>query len=48
MGSAVEIPVPGSGGGRAAMSQRIRQTVVVLLPVVAFIAVFSDMARRWV
>jgi hypothetical protein len=30
------------------MSQRIRQSIVVLLPVLAFVAAFSDMARRWV
>jgi hypothetical protein len=29
------------------MSQRIRHSVVVLLPVLAFVAAFSDMARRW-
>ena len=30
------------------MSQRIRQSLVILLPVMAFVAAFSDMARRWV
>jgi hypothetical protein len=29
------------------MSQRIRQSVVVLLPVLAVFAAFTDMARRW-
>jgi hypothetical protein len=43
MGSAVEWPVPGTGGGRAVMFQRIRSSLVVFLPaIVALIA-----ARRW-
>jgi hypothetical protein len=45
MGSTVEWPVPGTGGGPTAMSQRIRQWIVVLLPVVAI--AFADIARRW-
>lgn len=45
MGSAVVWPVPGAGGGRTAMLKRIRQSIVVVLPV--FLALFTDFARRW-
>jgi hypothetical protein len=45
MGSGVEWPVPGTGGGRTAMSQRMRQSVVVFLPVAFFLAI--ELARRW-
>jgi hypothetical protein len=39
------MPVPGSGGGRAAMIQRIRQSITALLPVA--LALIGDLARRW-
>jgi hypothetical protein len=45
MGSAVEWPVPGTGGGRTAMPQRIRQSVVVFLPIAFFLV--TELARRW-
>jgi hypothetical protein len=45
MGSAVGMPVPGAGGGRAAMSQRIRQSLFAFLPVLVALAEIS--ARRW-
>jgi len=45
MGSAVEWPVPGTGGGLTVMSQRIREWIVMLVPVVAI--VFTEFARRW-
>jgi hypothetical protein len=36
---------PGAGGGRTTMPERIRQSIVVVFPV--FLALFTDVARRW-
>ena len=45
MGSAVEWPVPGSRRRSDRMHKRIRQSIVVVLPM--FLALFTDFARRW-
>jgi hypothetical protein len=43
MGSAVDLPAPGPGGGRS-MSSRIRQALFTIVPAIALLVEF---ARRW-